>query len=440
MQEVSLPLSLPLDIKFDHPLADEDRILNRTTSSNTCLLNSPSSTARTSESNSTHLADDQNLNQYMTSCWEGWVEKKSTPTYGKRYMRLDGSLLFCTRSSKRQENAPYIYLGPATTVTCVDKHQLTIKTETRVWKLRFPDEQQRNSCAARCLESKELDAFMQPYTIDHVVKSTQEGVHFYVHRRDSGRALQLELLYTPDRTSQDRIRSRIRRQIKVSRCLRNGGVLCIEEHLQLSRHVLAVKACGGLTLEDYSLQNAHLTLKPIVSEKKAFGLIRQLVQSLLELKDGGYVHLNITPQSIVLGEERPLTNLYLTMGCSTKWSLQTSCFRTDGTLGWSAPEVLSECHNSGAVADVFSLGVLLYHLLMGCSPFPEDLSMNDFQSNTDVLKQVIRATYTDNISFVAQDLLLNMLTIDPKERITLEGIRHHNWWRQNTAALTQLSL
>ncbi|GMH38279.1 hypothetical protein BSKO_06163 [Bryopsis sp. KO-2023] len=120
-----------------------------------------------------------------------------------------------------------------------------------------------------------------------------------------------------------------------------------------------------------------------------------------------------------------------------------------GTIDHMAPELFKspdERHN-GKAADVYSLGVLLYSILVGAPPIliPEKLSQSEqisfIQTKLDKT-QIIIPEYSGPFHNNSKDdgcqmkfrltddvkhLLASMLNKNPQSRITMEGIKAHNW-------------
>ena len=78
----------------------------------------------------------------------------------------------------------------------------------------------------------------------------------------------------------------------------------------------------------------------------------------------------------------------------------------------------------GKGSDLWSLGVLLYVILSGCSPFSAD-------EEEALLAQVAEAKYEfyenewKSVSEDAKDLIRKMLVVDPEVRLSLEGVMSH---------------
>jgi len=105
----------------------------------------------------------------------------------------------------------------------------------------------------------------------------------------------------------------------------------------------------------------------------------------------------------------------------TPQSLVTRC----GTPTYVAPEILKN-HPHDTAADMWSVGVILYVLLVGYPPFMED--------NQRVLFRKIRyGEYEffkedwEEISEEAKDLIQKLLVVDPLHRLTAREALRHDW-------------
>lgn len=101
--------------------------------------------------------------------------------------------------------------------------------------------------------------------------------------------------------------------------------------------------------------------------------------------------------------------------------LKTMC----GTPGYVAPEIL-ERSPYDEQCDMWSLGVIVYILLGGYSPFEE-------QSQEVLFKKIRRGEYTFHeefwgpVSHDAKDLIRKLLIVDPKKRLTASQALKHKW-------------
>lgn len=90
-----------------------------------------------------------------------------------------------------------------------------------------------------------------------------------------------------------------------------------------------------------------------------------------------------------------------------------------GTPNYLAPEVILK-HPYGKEADLWSLGCLLYTLLVGKPPF-ESIDVRD------TFTKVKRGDFQipENINPLARDLIKKLIILDPHERLTLQQTKRH---------------
>ncbi|KAL7979404.1 hypothetical protein Chor_004562, partial [Crotalus horridus] len=104
--------------------------------------------------------------------------------------------------------------------------------------------------------------------------------------------------------------------------------------------------------------------------------------------------------------------------------LLTPCY----TANFVAPEVLLR-QGYDAACDIWSLGVLLYTMLAGYTPFAN--GPND--TPEEILLRIGSGKFSlsggnwDTVSDAAKDLLSHMLHVDPHQRYTAEQVLKHSW-------------
>lgn len=102
-------------------------------------------------------------------------------------------------------------------------------------------------------------------------------------------------------------------------------------------------------------------------------------------------------------------------------STKTPC----GTAGYTAPEIVKDQRYNKSV-DMWALGCVLYTILVGFPPFfHEDIAT--------LTQKVAKGEYTflspwwDDISASAKDLITHLLTVDPRQRYTIDQFLAHPW-------------
>ena len=95
---------------------------------------------------------------------------------------------------------------------------------------------------------------------------------------------------------------------------------------------------------------------------------------------------------------------------------------------YAAPEMIAGKKYHGPLADIWSMGIILFALVCGYLPFEDP--------NTSVLyKKILACDYKAPkwISTEVRELIQLILTTDPEKRVTMERIREHRWYKSVTA-------
>lgn len=175
-----------------------------------------------------------------------------------------------------------------------------------------------------------------------------------------------------------------------------------------------------------------------IREPEAAFLFRQIIDGLGYLHSNEVTHRDLKPENLLLQSNRhhnlrqqpqqqqqpPSTFLVkiVDFGLSNMHDggrlLRTAC----GSPCYAAPEMIQGRMYHGPIADMWSLGVVLFAMVCGFLPFED--------SNTNLLyKKILSANYKmpTFLSANAQDLIRHILETDPEKRFTVDKIRQHPW-------------
>jgi len=146
------------------------------------------------------------------------------------------------------------------------------------------------------------------------------------------------------------------------------------------------------------------------------------------------VHRDLKPENLLLSADKKhlvISDFGLSTGMQgSRNLLKTRC----GTVHYISPEVAKGDPYVGMASDIWSVGIILYAMVTASLPF-------DGPNSVAVLKRIVRGEFTipAHVPKELQDLIRLMLTLDPKERITIQQIKQHPWYlgiddtpRQNT--------
>ena len=169
-----------------------------------------------------------------------------------------------------------------------------------------------------------------------------------------------------------------------------------------------------------------LGLKQRLSNDAARALASEIVLVFDYLHDRSIIYRDLKPENVMLdaaGHVR-LIDFGLAKRCPDRtW---TMC----GTPEYLAPEVVTnQGHNKSA--DFWTLGVLIYEMLVGVPPFYDETATDDETFNR-ILKD--RPHFHPFVGVAAKDIILNLMEPDITRRLGLmadgcDGVRNHAWFK-----------
>lgn len=165
-------------------------------------------------------------------------------------------------------------------------------------------------------------------------------------------------------------------------------------------------------------------------------LFAQLVQGVHACHRNGVAHRDLKPENILLTPDRQvkisdfgLSRLHKT---SNFQAHDTEFAQTlTGTLAYVSPEVLSGQYDAFK-ADLWSLGCILYVMLTGRFPFG---SAQGRALERRILSGDI-AALPPSVSAPARDLTMRLMSMNPKERPSLDEVLRHPFFTSSSSSLT----
>ncbi|XP_054747966.2 testis-specific serine/threonine-protein kinase 5-like [Lytechinus pictus] len=161
-----------------------------------------------------------------------------------------------------------------------------------------------------------------------------------------------------------------------------------------------------------------------VKEDKARQLFRQIVSGVTFCHDRNVVHRDLKCENVLLDENWNVKISDFGFACrfpSNRCNmLSTFC----GSYAYAAPEILAAKNYDGKLADVWSLGIILYALVNGRLPF------NDHNLNTLMDQTKKKVKFQPWVSKDCIHLIRRLLRQRPLLRMRTSEIVHHPWVRQ----------
>ncbi|KAK1169377.1 ribosomal protein S6 kinase alpha-3 isoform X3 [Acipenser oxyrinchus oxyrinchus] len=167
------------------------------------------------------------------------------------------------------------------------------------------------------------------------------------------------------------------------------------------------------------------------SEREASAVLYTISKTVEYLHIQGVVHRDLKPSNILYMDEsgNPESIRICDFGFAKQLRaenglLMTPCY----TANFVAPEVLKK-QGYDAACDIWSLGVLLYTMITGFTPFangPED-TPEEILARIGSGKFSLTGGYWNSVSNEAKDLVSRMLHVDPHQRLTAAQVLRHPW-------------
>uniref|UniRef100_A0A250YKZ6 Ribosomal protein S6 kinase n=1 Tax=Castor canadensis TaxID=51338 RepID=A0A250YKZ6_CASCN len=170
------------------------------------------------------------------------------------------------------------------------------------------------------------------------------------------------------------------------------------------------------------------------SEREASDVLCTITRTMDYLHSQGVVHRDLKPSNILYMDEsgNPESIRICDFGFAKQLRaenglLMTPCY----TANFVAPEVLKrQGYDEGC--DIWSLGILLYTMLAGYTPFANGPS----DTPEEILTRIGSGKFTlsggnwNTVSETAKDLVSKMLHVDPHQRLTAKQVLQHPWITQ----------
>lgn len=211
---------------------------------------------------------------------------------------------------------------------------------------------------------------------------------------------------------------KLEREITIMQLIKHPNVMELYDVYETKKELyLVLEHVEGGELFDYLVKKGRL------SEFEALRFFQQIIFGIDFCHDYGICHRDLKPENLLL--DKDLNVKIADFGMASLQvagkMLETSC----GSPHYASPEIIKGIKYDGPTADVWSCGVILYALLTGNLPF-------DDENIRRLLAKVKAGQYyiPDHVSPMARDLIQKMLTLDPRNRITIKNIERHPWFTQ----------
>ena len=161
-----------------------------------------------------------------------------------------------------------------------------------------------------------------------------------------------------------------------------------------------------------------------LDQRTAAQYMRETISAVkyLHTRNPPIIHRDIKPENILLDQDGrcKLADFGWSNFDDGKKNRETYC----GTPEYLAPEMVNKSGHDESV-DIWALGVLLFEMLTGRTPF--NYTGDRIQLYNSI--KSLRIIWTDDFPQLAKDLVSRILRLNPKDRISLDQMMNHQWFR-----------
>ena len=216
-----------------------------------------------------------------------------------------------------------------------------------------------------------------------------------------------------------RAKQKLISEIKIHKSLHHPNIVAFEHYFEDSENVyLLIEICHNQTLNELLKRRKKLT----ELEVQCYAV--QIIKALKYLHSHRVIHRDLKLGNLFISEKLEIK--VGDFGLATNLEFDGERKRTVcGTPNYIAPEILEGKTGHSYEVDVWSLGVIMYTLIIGKPPF-----------ETNNVKETYKRIKMGNYSFPenavisepAKDLIQSILVLDPHKRPKLEEILNHDFF------------
>ena len=212
----------------------------------------------------------------------------------------------------------------------------------------------------------------------------------------------------------------IEREEKLTHLCKNENVVEIYKKLETNISIIFIYEKCQQNLMEYLEENDELSNKKLFFVK----IVRSLANALKVLYENNVIHRDIKPNNIFIKKKDNNNIQCFEDNCIIKLGDFGSSIKKEendsiqiGTVLYLAPEIIKNIKYDEKI-DLWSLGITLYHLYFGHSPYGSDY-------NLDLIEDVI---YSNNFIYkfsgipTLDILFKKLLEIEPKDRMSHEEL------------------
>jgi len=188
-------------------------------------------------------------------------------------------------------------------------------------------------------------------------------------------------------------------------------------------------ATGG-ELFDYLMYTGKFT------EKLTRSYFHQLIEGMEACHKVGVAHRDLKPENLLLDDKMVLkladfgfASVFRPDDSNINQFMMTEC----GTRAYMAPEILAHQKYTEST-DIWAAGIICFIMIAGFPPLQQATEQDWWFHKLKIKRHNLfwaAHTRTAQFSETAKDFIVKLLCVDPKERMSLEQIQQHPWYKES---------
>lgn len=196
-------------------------------------------------------------------------------------------------------------------------------------------------------------------------------------------------------------------------------------------HIVQFYAKGGDVFD-------RLAKRVSYSEMDARALSVTLMKTMKEMHALGICHRDMKPENLLLKSQHDDSSILLADFGFAKYVPESGLKTRCGTPAFVAPEIIvGKPYNTQA--DMWSVGCLIFMLIGGYPPFQDETHRGLFRK-IRASDFTFHKTYWSNVSLQSKQLITNLLTVDPNERLDATASLQSEWCKEKAEHLSSRDL
>ena len=215
------------------------------------------------------------------------------------------------------------------------------------------------------------------------------------------------------------------REIEIMKQAKHPNLIRLYELFQIGNKLYFTLEWGG---HGDLLQ--YIRLRGSLPEPEARTFFHDLCTGVNYMHQNNMIHRDLKCENILLSKKNviKIADFGFARFIQPQEVSKTYC----GSAAYAAPELLQGIPYKGPIADIWSIGVILYIMVCSSMPFRDTNIKTLLKDQKEPLH--IPNKLTAKFNLVLKDLLSNILCFDLSKRYGLREIRAHPWYTQNRSA------